>query len=227
PGEHVIEFRYWSSAAVTGMLISCLTLVLLGVWTGLKIMNKPGGYWVTVGTGAAALGIFIFWYASLYGGDNLGTRYSWQTPPPDRPVNLAFGKWTAMSSHTPGYPYRYHSRQAVDGGRGVDSCFFTAEEDQPWWTVDLKTEETVARVALFTGFDSGKINQLPLILSLSTDGRHWQPVKIKAFDREGRALLVFDPPRQARYIHIQASEKTVLSLNEVEVYSAPLSPERR
>ncbi|MFO8048431.1 MAG: discoidin domain-containing protein [Desulfosudaceae bacterium] len=221
PGEHRLEFRYHSPAALAGMVISCLVLALLGGLAGFKISNKPAGYFVAVAVSLGAAGIFCLWYTSLYTGDNLETRYAWQTPAPDAPVNLAFGKPTRMSSHTPGYPYRYNSRHAVDGGRGVDSCFFTDEENNPWWMVDLESPRPVGAVVLFTGFPGQRLNTPPLTLSVSMDGRRWQPVAIEQFDAGGRATVVFDPPRRTRYVKVRASGKTVLSLNEVEIYRRP------
>ena len=166
----------------------------------------------------AAAALFFLWYASLYTGDNLGTRYEWQSPPPEAPVNLAFGRPTRMSSHTPGYPYLYNSRHAVDGGRGIDSCFFTDLEEDPWWQVDLQQVRRVGKILLYTGFGGERFNASPLAVSISDDGRLWRQVHLGMPVPDKVLEIRLELPEKFRYLNIRASGRCVLSLNEVEVY---------
>lgn len=218
PGEHTIEFRYWSSAAFYGMMTSCLTFALVIGLAGIKAAGVRRGMGVAAAALVCAAGLFGIWYTSLYAGDNLGTRYEWQSPAPGTPVNLAFGKPTQMSSHAPGYPYLYNSRHAVDGGRGVDSCFFTDKEGNPWWRVDLRQPETVGKIVLYTGFSGPRFNGPPLIVSISDDGERWRKARVERAGDGGPMEIVFSPPETLRHITIQASGECILSLNEVEVY---------
>jgi hypothetical protein len=78
-GEGKIEFLYWSSAAFWGMVVTCATLFL----GALYFLVKPlSGYVKWVGiffSMVLGLGLFMWWYFSLYSGDNLETRYIWKS----------------------------------------------------------------------------------------------------------------------------------------------------
>jgi len=123
-----------------------------------------------------------------------------------------------MSSHTPGYPYLYNSRHAVDGGRGIDSCFFTDKEQSPWWQVDLRYLAQVGKVVMYTGFSGNQYNNAPLTVSVSSDGRQWRTARINDRGTDSRRELVFDPPEPLRFLHIKAPGECVLSFNEIEIY---------
>ena len=76
-GKHKVEFRFHSPSAVAGMLISCVTAILTGLYFAWR--GPPG--WVR-GTALIAVvlipaGGFALWRHSLYQGDNLGTKYVW------------------------------------------------------------------------------------------------------------------------------------------------------
>ena len=217
-GTHTIEFRYWSAAAVYGMMTSCLILALVIALAGVSGFGSLAGGLIAAAGFAASAGLFCFWYAGLYNGDNLGTVYNWQSPPPSAPVSLAFGRPTQMSSHRPGYPYLYNSRHAVDGGRGIDSCLFTDREKTPWWQVDLGSSRPVESIVLYTGFAGGRFNGPPLTVSISNDGRQWRETRVDRPRPGARLTLVFDPVESARYITIKATGECILSLNEVDVY---------
>ena len=217
-GQHTVEFRYWSTAAVCGMMISCLILALIIGLAGISGFGGVTGSIVGVAGFVCSSVLLCLWYGGLYNGDNLGTVYQWQSSPPSTSVNLAFGKPTQMSSHRPGYPYLYNSRHAVDGGRGVDSCFFTDREKEPWWQVDLGGSRPVGRIVLYTGFAGGQFNGPPLTVSISEDGRQWRETRVNKLNQNDGLTLAFEPAESARYINIKASGEGVLSLNEVEVY---------
>ncbi len=218
PGKHTVEFRYWSSAAFYGMVISCLTLGMVIILVGIRRVSGFYGAGIAIAGIIVGAGLFWLWYASLYTGDNLGTRYSWRSRPASAPINLAFGKATQMSSHKPGYPYLYNSRHAVDGGRGMDSCFFTDRQETPWWQVDLGRSFLVERIFLCTGFFDDQLNCPPLVVSISEDGNQWRETRIRTLSRKDCQALVFEPVESLRYINIKASGMCVLSLNEVEAY---------
>ena len=218
-GDHAIEFRYWSNAAFYGMIASCLTLAMVIGLAGIIGRGRLSGFFVAAAGAAFAAGLFGWWYASLYSGNNLGARYEWQSPPPDTPENLAFGKPTWMSSHTPGYPYLYNSRHAVDGGRGLNSCFITDSKIDPWWQVDLGKSREIKRIVLYAGFFGTGFHTPPLMVSVSNDGKSWKQAQINPLRlMNNKTELVLEASEAVRFINIKASGECILSLNEVEVY---------
>jgi hypothetical protein len=77
PGGHVVEFRYVSWGAMTGMSISCLTGCAVA-WYALGGLRRRAPR--AVGRGFAVLVflvLFAGWYYSLYHGTSLGTEYVW------------------------------------------------------------------------------------------------------------------------------------------------------
>lgn len=77
PGSHKVDFRFLSPTSVAGMLISCLTALLTGLYFAWR--SRPG--WVRVAAIVAVIvvpaGVFVLWRDSLYHGQDLGTKYVW------------------------------------------------------------------------------------------------------------------------------------------------------
>ena len=225
-GVNIIEFRYWSRPAATGMALACLTLAAIGCWLGAARERKTSGFLVAAVFVLAAASVYTLWYFSLYTGDNLGTAYTWVSPLPGAPQNIAYGKPTAMSSYKKGdlcFPFRYSSRHAVDGDSGhqMTSSSHTDLEENPWWQVDLQATAQIQsiRVYLTPPYGILPFNQRPLHLLYSTDGKDWQSVPMSGNgDHIG---IRFQRPVPLRYARIQASGKCVLSLMEVEIFAWP------
>jgi hypothetical protein len=80
PGKHKVEFRFHSPTAVAGMMISCLTAILTGVFLAWR--GRPG--WVRraalVAVVLVPMGGFAWWWHSLYRGEDLRTKYVWVSP---------------------------------------------------------------------------------------------------------------------------------------------------
>lgn len=80
PGSHKVEFRFHSPSAVAGMIISCLTAILIGLYFASRC--RPG--WVRRAALIAVVlipaGGFALWSYSLYHGEDLGTKYVWVSP---------------------------------------------------------------------------------------------------------------------------------------------------
>lgn len=80
PGSHKVEFRFDSPSALAGMLISCLTATLTGLYFASHC--RPG--WMRRAALIAVIlipaGVFGLWRHSLYHGEDLGTKYVWVSP---------------------------------------------------------------------------------------------------------------------------------------------------
>jgi len=97
-GKNIVEFRYWSSAAFWGMIVSCATFILSGFFISLYYVKKPLSYLIIAVILVITVSGMIFWYKSLYKGDNLFHRYAWSSNTAHAQANLAYGKTTYMSS---------------------------------------------------------------------------------------------------------------------------------
>ena len=76
-GESIVEFRFWSSPAFWGMVISCVTLSLVSLYFLVNLFSgKLRLFGIFFGL-SLGISIFLWWYLSLYSGDNLGTKYVW------------------------------------------------------------------------------------------------------------------------------------------------------
>lgn len=80
-GESLLEFRYLSESSFWGMIISCLTFAVIGLFvcfSGLKGFPRITGAVIVL---IISAGGFVLWYNSLYKGDNLETEYTWTYAP--------------------------------------------------------------------------------------------------------------------------------------------------
>ncbi len=247
-GENLVEFRYWSNAFFWGMLISCTTFVLIGLFvcfSAMKGLTRSVGVIIIL---IISAGGFTLWYNSLYSGDNLKTEYTWTYTPPLEPHNLAYGKenWlgSSVTSLYQNIDYAdWHYRQQllyvsrfIDGNRSRESGFSTPYLiDNPGWFLDLSHSERIKSIVLFEGGQipssvSGEysaladINQLinvrPLQIALSNDGINWSTVisVVSQIKLDGPTRIVYERPQTARFIRIKTSGKSILSFDEVEIY---------
>jgi len=83
-GESLVEFRYWSSAAFWGILLSLITLSLVAMYFIGNLLSGPTRMFIIFFVLALGASVFLWWYLSLYSGDNLGTKYVW--PPKTQAV---------------------------------------------------------------------------------------------------------------------------------------------
>ncbi len=79
-GKHKVEFRFHSPTAVAGMVISCLTAILTGVFLAWR--SRPGGVRraALIAVVLVPIGGFAWWWHSLYRGEDLRTKYVWVSP---------------------------------------------------------------------------------------------------------------------------------------------------
>ena len=228
-GLNRVAFKYTSVAALWGLLISCFALVAAGTAVSLCY---PGKRWrVLITSTAFLLGVFIFWvwYKGLYNGDNLGTKYIWESSPPRAIQNLAYGRKTRVSpikiAIPPNIDYftEFHSisssGRSVDGKITLNSGFITDLRLEPWWIVDLKKSTQIRFIVIYEGKNAANINKKPLRVFLSTESNKWNlGGKIEGGLDERPLKFNFDEPRQTRYVLIKASGMCRLALDEVEIY---------
>ena len=93
-----LEFRYWSTAAFWGMVISWVTLLSIGLIACFGAAKRPLNIWIAVSICILVIAGFSYWWRSLYRGADLQTTYSWKEIPSSSMSNIAYGKRTFMSS---------------------------------------------------------------------------------------------------------------------------------
>jgi hypothetical protein len=246
-GESIVEFRYWSSAFFWGMLISCTTFAVIGIFVcfrGLKGLPRVAGMIIILIIG---VGGFMLWYDSLYSGDNLETEYSWNYTLPLKTPNLAYGKksWVTPLTIRCGIcgPDLSHTR-LVDGDISPNSGYTSRLSDSPAFFIDLYELENIKEIVLYESLENPAVddkplkmleshdsyptlsvkkflvNIRPLKISLSDDGNKWNTVTsvVSQPHRDVPIRIVFEGPERARYIKITSSGKSHLSLDEVEIY---------
>ena len=145
-------------------------------------------------------------------------------------VNLALGKAALQSStgvFSPAADPADDARGAVSGTTSGGCGFHTAEEDGPWWQVDLGEPSTIREVVVFNRVDQEALldRAVPLEISFSDDGVGFRPVHLRqeVFGGLGGTPLRWSPEgtQVARFVRLTARKVTWLHLDEVEVYGQP------
>ncbi|MBI4585773.1 MAG: discoidin domain-containing protein [Planctomycetes bacterium] len=112
-----------------------------------------------------------------------------------------------------------------DGVKDGRWGFHTAEEENPWWQVDLGSAEAIERVAIFNRCDGTAGRAARLAILLSSDGASWREVyrhggNVFLGAPDGKPLGVLLGGAPARFVRIQLPGRVYLHLDEVEVYAA-------
>jgi len=217
-GNWEVEFRYWSWPALTGMALSCLTLFLAVIRLLAHLRPRPVLLPTIIVVACLCMLVFLTWFQSLYGGKNIGTKYSWTSkaigPHLSSRHNLAYGKMTAMSSRAK--HVMNDSACGVDGQREPESGFITALQNQPWWLVDLGQVKTIAHIDIYKNTNSKDC--LPFDVMISSDARRWFIVTAITEKGEGNYWQILTQNVTARYIRLQGRGLNCLAFAEVEVY---------
>jgi hypothetical protein len=229
-GESTVEFRYWSSAAFCGMVISCLTFILIGLYVGFVFFNKSLKAIVIAVVPIIGIGTLTLWYHSLYTGDNLGTKFEWTYSPPSavQKPDLAYGKPTSFfpkpdlsifaGSLYAGNFYRTHSSKVVDGSRS--SGYRMKLVDNPSVIIDLNQEEEVSSIDLFESRGEPPPTVWHLDLAISEDKKQWNEIASFSSKENSHSPfhIEFNPEKKVRFLQIKASGDGYLNIDEVEVY---------
>ena len=80
-GKSSVEFRYRSSAAFWGIIVSLVTLFFVLIYFIGNLVSGPTRMFSIFLVFALGASVFLWWYLSLYSGDNLGTKYVWTSKP--------------------------------------------------------------------------------------------------------------------------------------------------
>jgi len=209
-GESFIEFRYWSDAFFLGMVISCTTFAVIGLFVCFRALKGfPRMIIGIVFVMVIGMGGFMLWYNTLYNGENLETEYTWTYAPPLKTPNIAYSKKTLGYYPDSEAQLRFHGSNAVDGDKRPGSGFVLRPLNEPL-IVDLNQNEIIKTIILY-----GELKTEPEI-SLSQDGLQWQ--KIRIGDNKSTPLrIIFEKPQIARFVKVKASEFEV-GIDEIEVY---------
>jgi hypothetical protein len=229
-GESLVEFHYWSSAAFWGIVISCITFILIGLSVSSLSLNGLQRITAAIVVLIAGAGSVILWNHSLYAGDNLGTKFAWTftPPPPAQKPNLSYGKITSgfpmpnlnvfSGALYAGTFHRTHSSKVVDGDR--NSGFEMKLMDNPYVIIDLYQTEIIDSIILVESTKEPSVSTRQLELSISQDKKQWNKVASISSNVNNHypIRIEFDPPKAARFVQIRSSGDGFLNLDEVEVY---------
>lgn len=212
-GTHRVEFRYCSSAATAGMAISCLSLLLLGLYFSIRIFSgKQLIAAVAISLALPAL-LFVSWYTSLYSGDNLGTLYTWSTDRFPPYGNLAYAKRTTASSEKWGT----YAGLAVDGK--VGPRFQAGGNETDWWQVDLGSPQEIGEIRIYEQLSRQQLN-LPLEIYGSIRGKK-EFTLLRRVEQLGASNPSSIPMGGmiTRFLRFHSLSRSPFGFREIEVYA--------
>jgi hypothetical protein len=146
-----------------------------------------------------------------------------------RRPNLALNKPALQSSAS---RWSWHDDPAQDAAgvnngivTGYYSCH-TEMELNPWWRVDLQQEHAISEIIVYNRIDNpaAASRAAKLIIATSRDGIDWHDIYTRTEDKgfggaDGFPLRVLLPDSvTARYVRILLPGKTILNLDEVEIF---------
>ncbi|MCU0961839.1 MAG: discoidin domain-containing protein [Pirellulaceae bacterium] len=108
----------------------------------------------------------------------------------------------------------------IDGRYG----FHTAEEERPWWQVDLGTSLPLERIVIYNRGDGVSQRAAHLQVRVSDNGQDWRTL----YEHDGTVFWGFGDQQPlcvtageavARFVRIELPGRTYLHLDEVEVYA--------
>jgi hypothetical protein len=115
---------------------------------------------------------------------------------------------------------------AVDGVKDGKWGFHTANENRPWWQVDLGASVPIGRIVVYNRCDGGcPARTARMLVLISDDGQTWTEVyncNGTAFGGvpDNNPLVVKLDGRPARFVRTQLPHEGYFHLDEVEVYAA-------
>ncbi len=143
--------------------------------------------------------------------------------------NVARGKRATQSSLSPWSKIadiHADAMGAVNGTITGGYGFHTGEDETPWWMVDLETVQAITEVRLFNRLDvRHRARNVSIWFSRSLS--EWQQVykrrEVTDFGgADGQPLcVIFATPQPARFVRVQLDERSLLHLDEVQVFGDP------
>lgn len=211
-GTHSVEFRFWSVPAFIGMLISCLTFLILALYFSIfALKGKKRIIGLIIGA-SVPLFLFVSWNTGLYSGDNLGTRYRWTSGEFPNPRNIAYARKAFINSGRD----LFYAGLAVDGNIHGPS-FRTNRKQQGIFQVDLGSPRRLGEIVIHDKTFNGA-RHIPLQIRGSIKGREY--ITLKSHPERGKSHPWRIPMNGeiARYIRLVSSSETILSFSEVEIF---------
>jgi hypothetical protein len=106
--------------------------------------------------------------------------------------------------------------------------FHTSAGENPWWQVDLGRMRSIGRVVIWNRCDGTAARAGQLRLLLSADGSAWREVyrhdgSVFYGAEKGAPLEILLENETARFVRVTVPGKNYLHLDEIEVFSGPLS----
>ena len=147
----------------------------------------------------------------------------------DEPLGylLSLGRRATQSSTF--LPHSHHADPAQDAGRAVNGvlppryAFHTANEESPWWQVDLERTCTIHEVRVFNRMDIGRDHAASMDIWTSEDAQTWTS-HLGDVDRTMSTVddhpFRWQPPCEvlARYVRLVLRRGGYLHLRQVEVF---------
>ena len=130
------------------------------------------------------------------------------------------GRAAPRSNVTP----EHDAAGGVDGVKDGKWGFHTADEENPWWQVDLGKPTAIDRVVLYNRCDACAGRNARVMVLLSDDGKTFRQV----YQHDGTTFFGFTDKKPlsapmkgvtARYVRLQLPGKSYFHLDEVEVYA--------
>ena len=156
------------------------------------------------------------------------TSETWQdahaTLSPGAETNIALGRPATQSSTG---PESTDPNPAIDAGVATNGdalsplFFQTAEEDDPWWQVDLGGAYHVDKIVIYNRCDyRGRLRRFAVLGS--NDGRAWAPLLKKENDDIFRVFAAnVVSPAPARFVRVQLLGRGQLNIRECQVFGRP------
>jgi hypothetical protein len=130
---------------------------------------------------------------------------------PEKP-NLVAGKpWTTSSSLLECHPAKIEC-----GGVRTRIFFHTRDEDNPWLRYDLGTPTAFSSMRIENRQDAEGARAVPLVVEIGDDGSHFREIARR--DKDFSTWKPSFPTVTARYIRLRVARKSILHLEEVDVY---------
>ncbi|PWC32068.1 discoidin domain-containing protein [Azospirillum sp. TSO22-1] len=141
------------------------------------------------------------------------------------PVNVAINKRASQSSWSPALG-PHDAAGAVNGKKTGGFSFQTDLESNPWWQADLGQVFFLTTIVVYNHGAAGTASAeraRSLMVRVSADGVAWESIHAGEASfggvEDGRPLVVECSGHKARFVHLQLQGRTVLHLDEVEVYA--------
>ena len=217
-GNHTVTFQFYSHAMLIGVIVSCLTLWLIGIYFSLHTVSGTRRWTTLTVSTLLSLGAFLTWHLSLYNGENLPTEYQWTSIefPPNE--NLSYGRPTRMSSiWSNEVPYNFYAGRAVDGDTQTAGFATNKRDSRSWWEVNLGRNRPIGEIAIHAGINGA--DNFPLHVYISENGENYKLITTIDIPSKIFPVRITIPETPAQFVRLARNQPGSLSLTEVEIFA--------